>query len=259
EQWSRAFAQIAAPAPCLLSGAKLRIGYLSADFHTHATAFLTAGLFEQHDRERFDVFGYSIGPSDGTPMRQRLVRAFDRFVDASAWHPPRVAEAIRRDGIDILVDLKGHTEGAPPNILALRPAPIQVHYLGYPGTLGARLADYLIGDEIVTPPSHAADYAETLALLPHSYQVNDRKRPIADPPERAALQLPPNATIFCCFNNLYKLNPEVFDAWARILHAVPDSVLWLLTSNDADPAIANLRAQSLARGIDAARIVFASS
>ncbi|HEY3178905.1 MAG TPA: tetratricopeptide repeat protein [Casimicrobiaceae bacterium] len=260
EQWTAAFTRPIAPVPPrLLSGAKLRLGYLSADFHAHATAFLTAGLFEHHDRSRFEVIGYSTGPDDGSPMRGRITRAFDRFVDASGLRAERLAEVIRRDGIDILIDLKGHTAGAPPGVLALRPGPIQVHYLGYPGTLGGGLVDYLIGDDVVTPIADAADYAETLALLPGCYQVNDRKRPIAEPPARSVLDLPTGSVVFCCFNNIYKLNPQVFDVWARILTAVPDSVLWLLARRDSDPTIANLRAEARKRGIDPARIVFASS
>jgi protein O-GlcNAc transferase len=257
EAWTAALTSRVAPAPRLLSGARLRLGYLSADFYTHATAYLAAGLFEQHDRRRFEVIGYSTGPDDRSPMRVRVTRAFDRFVDAAGWDAARVADAIRRDAVDILIDLKGHTEGSPPAVLALRPAPIQVHYLGYPGTLGGTLVDYLIGDDVVTPPSESADYAETLALLPSSYQINDRKRPIAEPPSRAALQLPPNVVVFCCFNSAYKLNSEVFDAWGRILAEVPDSVLWLLARHESDPAIANLRAEAGRRGIDPGRLIFA--
>jgi len=259
EAWTRAFSEPRAPPLRLLSGDRLRIGYLSSDFHTHATAFLAAGLFEQHDRRRFEVIGYSTGVDDGSPMRSRLSRAFDRFVDAAGLPPERVADAIRHDGIDILVDLKGHTDGAPPAALALRPAPIQVHYLGYPGTLGGGLVDYLVGDDVVTPITHAADYAETLVPLPDSYQVNDRKRPIAEPPSRPVLQLPATGIVFCCFNGSYKLNPEVFDVWALILTTVPDSVLWLLARHENDPVIANLRAQIESRGIDPARVVFAWS
>ena len=255
--WTAALTRPAAPPLRLLSGARLRIGYLSSDFHTHATAFLAAGMFEQHDRRRFEVIGYSMGPDDGSPMRTRITRAFDRFVDAAGWGSERLADVVRSDGIDILVDLKGHTEGAPPAALALRPAPIQVHYLGYPGTLGGGLVDYLIGDDVVTPIAHAVDYAETLVLLPDCYQVNDRKRPIAEPPSRSALHLPENAVVFCCFNNTYKLNAEVFDVWARILWAVADSVLWLRARDENDPAIENLGAQMQSRGIDRLRIVFA--
>ncbi|HVO90165.1 MAG TPA: tetratricopeptide repeat protein [Casimicrobiaceae bacterium] len=259
ETWTAATAGRIADQPrTLLSAGRLRIGYLSADFHTHATAFLTAGLFEHHDRGRFEVFAYSTGPDDASPMRKRLMRAFDRFVDAAGWPARRVAEAIRADGIDLLVDLKGHTESAPVDVLALRAAPIQVHYLGYPGTLGGAVVDYLVGDPIVTPLAHAADYAETLALLPHSYQVNDIERAIGEVAPRAALDLPDRGPILCCFNRTYKLNPAVFDAWARILGQLPDAVLWLLARDERDPVIANLRAEARQRGIDPVRVVFAT-
>ena len=259
EQWTAALTNPTPASPRLLSGAKLRIGYLSSDFHAHATAFLAAGLFERHDRNRFDVVGYSMGVDDGSAMRARLTRAFDRFVDVCGWPAQRIADTIRRDGVDILVDLKGHTDGAVPTVLAQRPAPIQVHYLGYPGTLGGTLADYLIGDEIVTPLSHATHFTETLAVVPGCYQINDRARPVAAPIPRETLGLPADAIVFCCFNNSYKLNAEVFDVWARILRAVPRSVLWLLTRNVDDPIVTNLRAEAKARDVDPARIVFARS
>jgi predicted O-linked N-acetylglucosamine transferase (SPINDLY family) len=192
-------------------------------------------------------------------MRQRLVHAFDRFVDVKGADPERIAAKIRADAIDVLVDLKGHTAGAPPRVLALRPAPVQVHYLGYPGTLGGGLVDYLIGDAIVTPPDHARDYAETLVRLPGSYQVNDRLRPITAPPSRHALGLPEDAIVYCNFNATWKLRPEALDAWARILKQVPRSVLWLLSRRDGDPAIANLRREFAARGLAAERLIFAAA
>ena len=257
EAWTAALAPAApAPRPMLNSG-RLRIGYLSADFYTHATAFLAAGLFEQHDRTRFEVVAYSTGPDDRSAMRQRLRRGFDRFVDAAGWPAMRLATAIRNDAIDILVDLKGHTEGAAPAVLGLRPAPIQVHYLGYPGTLGGQLADYLIGDAIVTPAEHAGDYAESLALLPGCYQVNDRERPIAQTPTRHELNLPRNGVVLCCFNSGYKLNPEVIDAWTKILGQVPEAVLWLLARPGDERLTSNLRRETVRRGIDARRLVFA--
>jgi len=239
------------------SVARLRIGYLSGDFHSHATAFLAAGLFERHDRSRFEVAAYSTGPDDRSPMRARLHKAFDRFVDLQGRGPGAIAEAIRADRIDILVDLKGHTEGASPIVLAHRPAPIQVHYLGYPGTLGGGLVDYLIGDPVVTPIEHAADYAETLVLLPHSYQVNDRLRPVNAPLARSELGLPDSGIVFCNFNHSFKIGPQVFDVWAEILKSVPHSVLWLLARGTGDFAIANLRREVSARGVDPARLVFA--
>ncbi|MGE5103593.1 MAG: tetratricopeptide repeat protein [Betaproteobacteria bacterium] len=260
EAWTAAVAQSrAAIAPPMLNSGRLRIGYLSADFHTHATAYLAAGLFEGHDRERFEVIAYSTGRDDRSPMRARLVRAFDRFVDAAGWPALRLADAIRNDAIDILVDLKGHTEDAPPAVLALRPAPIQVHYLGYPGTLGGNLVDYLVGDDIVTPLGDSGDYSETLALLPGSYQVNDRARPIAETPGRHELGLPRNGVVLCCFNSGYKINPEVLDAWARILAEVPDAVLWLLARPSDARFVSNLRRETVRRGLDARRLVFAPS
>jgi protein O-GlcNAc transferase len=259
ESWGAAVAGIAkvlARARVRRAG-RLRIGYFSGDFHSHATAFLAAGLFEQHDRGRFEIIAYSTGPDDRTPMRARMVRAFDRFVDLSGRDPLSMAKAIAGDGIDILVDLKGHTQDALAIVLAQRPAPIQVHYLGYPGTIGSGLVDYLVGDTIVTPREHVADYAEALAILPGSYQVNDRARPVAETPARSALGLPADGFVFACFNQTYKLNPEVFDAWAEILRGVPSSVLWLLAKTADDPAIPNLRREAQARGVDPARLVFA--
>ena len=260
EAWTAHVAPPAAAADTMmLNSGRLRIGYLSADFHTHATAFLAAGLFEHHDRARFEIVGYSTGPDDRSPMRERLVRSFDRFVEAAGWPPRRLATAIRNDAIDVLVDLKGHTENAPPSVLALRPAPIQVHYLGYPGTLGGNLADYLIGDAIVTPPEDAGDYAETLALLPGSYQINDRDRPIADTPSRQDLNLPRTGIVLCCFNSGYKFNPEVFDAWMKILAQVPEAVLWLLARRGEERWVSNLRREMVRRGLDARRLVFAAA
>jgi predicted O-linked N-acetylglucosamine transferase (SPINDLY family) len=167
---------------------------------------------------------------------------------------------IAADGVDILVDLNGHTRGGATAALALRAAPIQVNYLGYPGTMGAPFIDYLIGDAIVTPFAHAADYAETLVQLPASYQINDRRRTIGEAPARHELGLPDDAFVYCCFNQAYKLNPEVLDAWVRILAAVPGSVLWLLGGNGSAPSTlvtANLKREFAARGLDPARVVFA--
>lgn len=259
ERWSALFVAAGESRPSRsVSTGKLRIGYISSDFHQHATAFLAAGLFEQHDRSRFDVFGYSTGRDDGSAMRARLVKAFDCFVEARDWPATRLAAQIATDGIDILVDLKGHTEGAPTAVVALRPAPIQVNYLGYPGTMGAGFTDYVIGDAIVTPFEHAADYSEAIVQLPASYQINDRARPIAATPSRHTLGLPEKSMVFCCFNAAYKINPAVFDAWTRILLAVPDSVLWLLARGDEDPAQDNLRREAAARGIEPERLRFAT-
>jgi predicted O-linked N-acetylglucosamine transferase (SPINDLY family)/glycosyltransferase involved in cell wall biosynthesis len=238
-------------------GNRLRIGYLSADFHEHATAYLMAELFELHDRKRFEVLAYSYGPEEASPMRARLRRAFDRFVDIRTLPHDAAAGAIDADGVDILVDLKGYTLGARPEIAALRPAPIQVNYLGYPGTMGAGFIDYLIADRFIIPQSHAPDYSEALVLLPGCYQVNDRKRPVAATPGRSELGLPEHGFVFCCFNNAYKILPDIFSVWMRLLRAVPGSTLWLLESNPA--ASGNLRSEARARGVDPERLVFASA
>ena len=237
------------------SGGKLRIGYLSSDFHEHATAYLMAELFELHDRSRFEVMAYSYGKDDGSPMRARLTRAFDRFTDVGPLSHAAAAAAIHADGTDILVDLKGYTQHARTGIVALRPAPVQVSYLGYPGTMGAEFIDYLIADRFVVPAEHAAEYSEQLVLLPGSYQVNDRMRSIAATPPRRELGLPENGFVFCCFNQTYKIVPEMFTLWMRLLQAVPGSILWLLESN---PWVGqNLSREARNRGIDPSRLVFA--
>ena len=237
------------------SGGKLRIGYLSSDFHEHATAYLMAELIELHDRRRFEILAYSYGQDDGSPMRARLRRAFDRFTDIGPLSHTAAAAAIHADGTDILVDLKGYTERARTGIVALRPAPVQVSYLGYPGTMGAEFIDYLIADRYVVPAEHAAEYSEQLVLLPGSYQVNDRNRPIAATPPRRELGLPENGFVFCCFNQAYKILPDTFTVWMRLLRAVPGSVLWLFESN---PWVSqNLRREALTCGIDPQRLVFA--
>jgi predicted O-linked N-acetylglucosamine transferase (SPINDLY family) len=235
---------------------RLRIGYLSADFHEHATGHLLAGVLEHHDRTQIEVFCYSYGPSTGDPMRQRIVRACNVFRDVRLSSHEVAANQITADKVDILVDLKGFTEGGRPQISALRPAPIVVNWLGYPSTLGQRrLADYIIGDAVVTPMEHQVDYCETLALMPHSYQPTDSERVLSAQPSRKDADLPTDAFVFCSFNQIYKITPTVFDVWCRILSAVPGSILWLLEGSL--DAISNLRREALARGIAAERLVFA--
>jgi predicted O-linked N-acetylglucosamine transferase (SPINDLY family) len=249
---------VPAPPPPRDPGGKLRIAYLSADLHAHATAMLIAGVIERHDRSRFAVAAYSTGPNDRSPMRARLRAAFDRFVDARDWPAPELAAKIRADEIDVLVDLKGHTDGAATTVLALRPAPLQASWLGYPGTLGAPYVDYVIGDAVVTPLFEAPDYTEAIVQLPHAYQPNDdRGRVMSEPPSRAELGLPDDGVVFCCFNSPWKINPEVLDRWATILKRVPKGVLWLL-ADEGHPAIANLRREAQTRGVDPARLVFAA-
>jgi predicted O-linked N-acetylglucosamine transferase (SPINDLY family) len=188
-------------------------------------------------------------------MRTRLKKGFDRFEDVRVLTTEDAARKIHADGIDILIDLKGYTAHTRSQILALRPAPVQVNYLGYPGTMGAKFVDYLIGDPIVTPPDHADDYTEQLALLPYSYQPNDRHRPLATKPTRAECGLPEKAFVFCGFNQTFKILPGVFDIWMRLLREVSDSVLWLLKANRW--AEDNLRREATARGVAAERLIFA--
>lgn len=235
---------------------KIRLGYLSADFHEHATAYLMAEVFELHDRERFEVIAYSYGPDDKSPMRARLKLAFDRLEDVRALTMENAARKIHADGIDFLIDLKGYTAHTRSEILALRPAPLQVNYLGYPGTMGAEFVDALIGDAIVTPPEQAANYTEKLVLMPHSYQPNDRHRPIPPKPSRAECGLPEHGFVFCGFNQTFKILPVMFDLWMRLLREVPGSVLWLLQAN-SELAAENLRREAEARGVAADRLIFA--
>lgn len=256
--WSRRFPDHPACTREVSEG-RLRIGYLSADFHAHATGVLAVGLFEQHDRDRFGIVGYSTGPDDGSALRARLVASVDRFVEARGWTDARLADAIRDDGVDILVDLKGHTEDAPTGVMARQPAPIAVSYLGYPGTMGAPFIDYLIGDPVVTPLDHADDYDETLVLLPHSYQPTDDRRAIGDSPSRHALGLPLDAVVFCGFGSVYKITPDVFGTWVEIVREVPGSVLWLLTRGDDHAIRDRLRREAVSRGLAADRLVFADT
>ena len=219
---------------------KLRVAYLSADFHRHATAFLTVDLFERHDRARFEIIAISFGPDDHSDMRARLVRAFDQFHDVRLKSDIEVAKLMRELQVDIAVDLKGHTRHARLGILAHRPAPVQAAYLGYPGTTGAGFIDYLIADPTVLPFDQQPFYTERIVHLPQCYQVSASSaasRRGRRPAWRAGL--PAEGFVFCCFNNNYKITEPVFDVWMRLLGAVAGSVLWLLQDNDG--AQANLR------------------
>lgn len=240
------------PAP----GARLRVGYLSADFHNHPTMHLAGGLFSHHDRSAVEVFAYSFGEDDGSEQRRRAMQGAEHFIDVRSLVPRDIAARIRDDAIQILVDLKGFTYLARPGILALRSAPVQASWLGYPGTMGAGLVDYLISDRIVTPPGSEQDYGERFALLPGSYQLNDRDQAIAPQrPSRAECGLPEAGLVLCCFNVLYKVDPTIFEVWMRVLRALPGAVLWLLAKPEV--AEANLRREAAARGVDPSRLVFA--
>ena len=234
---------------------RVRVGYLSNDFHTHATALLLVQALELHDRERIEVRLYSYGLDDGTPMRRRLEAAGDAFVDIAGLSEQEAAQRIRDDEVEVLVDLKGYTLHARTSIMAMRPAPVQVAWLGFPGTSGAPFIDYAIVDPIVLPPERADEFSEAPAWLPDCYQPNDRMREVGTPPGRAACGLPEGAFVFCAFNHTYKIRPDTFALWCRLLRDVPGSVLWLLASNVQ--AEENLLRESAALGIDASRLVFA--
>ena len=235
---------------------RLRVGYVSADFCNHATAMLIAELFEHHDRTRFELFGYSLGVDDGSALRRRIVDALDHFTDVWELSHFEAARRIRADDIDILIDLKGHTKDARAEIFAYRPAPIQVSFLGYPGTMGASFIDYIVADNVVIPPEHHGHFDEHVVTLPHSYQPNDRQRAIAALlPTRAECGLPERGFVFCCFNNNYKITPALFDVWMRLLQGTEGAVLWLFVA--AEEAVANLRREAEARGVAADRLVFA--
>jgi protein O-GlcNAc transferase len=237
---------------------RLRIGYLSADLFNHATAWLMTEMLEQHDRERFEVFGYSIGRKDESRIGLRCTQAFDVFRDLNGVSHQAVAEQIASDGIDILIDLKGYTEGAQPQILAYRPAPIQVNYLGYPGTMGVEFIDYILVDEFVVPRDRAPYYSEKLVYLPGCYQVNDSTDGPALPlPTRRDVGLPEDAIVCCTFNSSYKYHPQMFAVWMRLLQANPQVVLWLV---ERGPSISE-RLRDFARsfGIASNRLIFSKS
>lgn len=235
---------------------RLRVGYLSSDLQEHAAAYLIAEVLELHDRERFEVFAYSHGPDDRGAMRPRLRAACEHFIDI-AWEPDDVAaERIRCDQLDILVDLKGYTAGDRLTIMARRPCDVQVTWLGYPGTTGASFMDYLIADAFIIPPGQESAYSERIVRMPHCYQPNDRKRPIGEPRSRSEYGIPENAFVFCCFNQTYKITPDVFAVWMRLLKNVPGSVLWLVESNRW--AKQELVKRAEAQGVEAERLVFAS-
>lgn len=235
---------------------RLRIGYVSANFNNHAEAHLTASLFGLHDRNRYEVFAYSTGIDDGSRYRQRIRDGCENFIDVQHESVPDTAHRIRDDGIHILVDLAVYNKQAATGIFALHPAPVQVSYLGYPGTSGADFYDYILTDRVVTPPDQQVFYTEKFAYLPDCYQVNDHELVIPDTdPDRTCYGLPQSGFVFSSFNNAYKIEPGIFDAWMRILDRVPGSVLWLL--DHGETTLANLRREAERRGIDRGRLVFA--
>lgn len=235
---------------------KIRVGYFSADFHDHATMHLLAGLFDHHDRDRFEIFIYSFGPSRQDSARLKLISNVDHFHDLMGSTNDHIQEVAHQDGLDIAVDLKGYTGENRSGIFRDRVAPVQIAYLGYPGTSGCTVFDYVIADQVVLPPEQRESFSEQAIYLPGSYQINDDTRAI-DPhaPSRRECGLPEQGFVFCCFNNSYKITPEVFDLWMRLLTYRSDAVLWLLQSNDW--SVENLRKEAAKRGVDPKRLVFA--
>jgi predicted O-linked N-acetylglucosamine transferase (SPINDLY family) len=235
---------------------RLRIGYFSADFHHHPVAQLIAGLFEAHDRTKFEVYAFSSGPDTQDAMRLRLEQGFEHFIDVKAESDAQLVARARELALDIAVDLSGLTTGCRPNVFAARVAPVQINYLGYPGTMGASYMDYILADETLITPETESFFTENVIYLPHSYQPNDRKRSVAQHPfTRAELGLPEDAFVFCCFNNNFKITPETFDRWMAILRAVPESVLWLLQASEHTAN--NLRREAQERGVSPDRLIFA--
>ncbi len=234
---------------------RIRLAYLSADFRLHPSAFLLAGMFEQHDRSRFETMAISFGDDDPSEMRMRLKGAFEQFIDVNNSSDGEVARLLREREVDIAVDLMGHTQFSRMGILALRPAPVQVNFF-CPGTSGADYLDYIICDRVVIPEAHQAHYTEKVVYLPDTFQANDSQRRIAEhTPSRAEVGLPEVGFVFCSFNNTYKFTPAMFDIWMRLLGQVKGSVLWLQEINAM--ASKNLLREAVQRGIDAKRLVFA--
>lgn len=240
-----------------VKNSKIRIGYYSADFHNHATSYLMAELFERHDKSKFELIGFSFGPNQQDEMRLRVSKAFDKFLDVTLMSDLEVAKLSRELGVDIAVDLKGLTHEARMGIFAYRAAPVQVSYLGYPGTSGASYIDYLVADKTVIPLESRPYYSEKIVYMPDSYQVNDQKKTLSKHIfSKAELGLPEDAFVFCCFNNNFKITPQVFASWVRILKSIEGSVLWLFEDNPT--ASLNLKNWAKASGLDPSRLIFAS-
>ncbi|MBF0185528.1 MAG: tetratricopeptide repeat protein [Magnetococcales bacterium] len=233
---------------------RIKVGYFSSDFQNHPVAYLTAELFELHDRSRFEIYAYSFGPDDGREMRRRIMASADHFIDLRPLTHHASAQRIVDDGIHILIDLNGFTKHARLQVLAMHPAPLQLTWLGYLGTLGAPFIDYLLSDHFITPPGSENDYTEKLLRLPECFQPNDRQRNISETPTRQQRGLPEKGFLFASFNKVYKINPDIFSVWMNILRRTPDSLLWLVAENQRVES--NLRREAAARGVDPARIYF---
>jgi protein O-GlcNAc transferase len=236
--------------------AKIRVGYLSGEFRQQATSLLLVGVLEHHDNKQFDIYAIDNGWDDQSATRRRIDQAVPRRIDIAGLNDAQALAAIRENRIDVLVNLNGYFGQGRTRLFAQRAAPLQVNYLGYPGTLGASYMDYIIADHHVLPAAHRAFYSEKVVYLPNCYQANDRSKAIAARTfDRQECGLPAQGVVFCCFNNAYKVTPQIFDCWMRILKHVDGSVLWLL--EDTASAVANLRREAVARGVGADRLIFA--
>jgi len=248
--------EITLPPPAPVARDKIRVGYLSADFRDHTISVSTAELFGLHDRSRFETYAFSLGVDDGGAMRKLMMSSFDRFLDVRSMSDLEVARLMRALEIDVAVDLAGFTDGCRPAILARRPAPIQVNYLGYAGTMGADFIDYIFVDRVLVPADQQTFFSERLVHLPECYLPSDTTREIAEPgAPRSAYGLPEHGFVFACFNNSYKITPAIFDVWMRLLQAVAGSVLWVRSDNEW--AVANLRREAEARGVASDRLIVA--
>lgn len=237
-------------------GKKIRIGYYSPDFRSHPVGYLTVGLFEAHDRNKFELIAFSYKHKPDDNMQQRIIHAFDRFIDASKMTSCEVVEISRQLNIDIAVDLAGHTNGARPDIFSMRAAPVQLSYLGYPGTLGMECMDYIIADDSVIRPGDENLYTEKVCWLPISFFVTSYMPDIYKSNIRRTNEnLPESGFVYCCFNNSYKINPDIFDIWMRVLKKTEGSVLWL--AGGVPQAVSNLKNEAEKRGVSATRLVFA--
>ena len=251
--------KIAATNQPLVKNKRLRIGYFSADFHNHATMYLISKIFEEHNKEKFEIYAYSYGPSKkNNEMRQKLIKSVDFFKNVRKMNDKDIALLARQDKIDIAVDLKGYTRDTRTGIFAYRAAPIQINYLGYPGTMGADFIDYIIADAVVIPDNIRNSYSEKIIYLPHTYQPNDNTRLISKKViTKNEMNLPNEGFIFCCFNNNYKITPTEFDIWMRLLIKIEGSVLWLIRSNKW--AEINLCKEAEKRGVSKERLIFSDN
>ncbi|MDD3182813.1 MAG: hypothetical protein PHD48_08440, partial [Alphaproteobacteria bacterium] len=232
-----------------------RVGYLSSDFHAHATSWLIAELFALHNRSQFEIYAYSYGVEDHSSIRQRLRDEADHFIELNTYTPAQCAQRIRDDEIDILIDLKGHTHGSRLDILAMKPAPVQLHWLGYPGTTGADFIDGFIADFVTVPSGNESFFTEKVLRMPHAYQINDREKEVGPALTKEAYGLPEGSLVLASFNQTYKLTPEIFSIWCEVLNEIPQAVLWLYESNPYAPD--NLRKEAAQRGINPNRLHFA--